>query len=124
MSFNFMATVSAIIAAVLMVIYGALPDFAYWIFSIPEGGETSDFISRRTAVLFFGFAVLLWSVRDEPASSTRRAICLSVTLLTGVFVVLGLAEIFRGFAGGLTWGVVGLELALMAGFARIWLQGE
>ncbi len=123
MSFKFMATIAALIAAVLAVMYGFLPDVVYWIFSVPDGGETGDFISRRAATLFLGFAVLLWSIRDAPKSALRRSICLAVTVLTGVIALLGLFEILRGFSGGLHWGVVGLELALMAGFGRLWIRG-
>ena len=123
MSFKFMATVTAIIAASLALMYGLFPGMVYWILGVPDGGEVGDFISRRAATLFLGFAVLLWSVRGEPQSTMRGSLCLAVAVLTGAIAALGLYELLRGFSGGLHWGVVVLELALMAGFGRLWLRG-
>ncbi len=124
MSFKFMATLSAIIAGSLTLMYGVLPGLVYWIFNIADGGPVSNFLSRRVAVLFLGFSVLLWVMREAKHSLTRNAVCLGVAIMTGAFAFLGLAEIIRGFAGGLTWGVVALEFFLMVGFARIWLANK
>ncbi len=124
MSFKFMATLSASIAGSLTLMYGLFPGLVYWIFSIDDGGLVADFLSRRVAVLFLGFCVLLWTMRNAAHSPTRNAVCLGVAVMTGAFAFLGLGEIMRGFAGGLTWGVVALEFFLMVGFARIWLANK
>jgi len=122
MTFRFMAIASAIIAAVLTLVYGLMPGQVYAIFSIDDGGPAAEFISRRAAVLFLGYAVLLWALRNAPPSAERRAVCLAAAVMTGVLALLGTAEVLRGFAGPLTWSVIVLEFALMAGFARLWFR--
>ena len=124
MDFRFMASVSAVIAAVLAVMYLVFPGLVTWIFGLGDGGEVADFLSRRAGVLFLGFSVVLWSARQAQPGPARRAICLGAAVLTAVFAGLGAVEALRGFAHGLTWVVVALEMLLAVGFGRLLLRGE
>ncbi|MCF6326546.1 MAG: hypothetical protein L3J21_04540 [Devosiaceae bacterium] len=122
MTFKFLASAGAFIAAILTLLYGLAPNSVYAIFSIDSGGPTGDFISRRAAVLFLGYAVLMWGLRNAPPSAERRAVCLAAVVMTGGLALLGIGEVLRGFAGPYTWVPIVLELLLMSGFARLLIR--
>ncbi len=114
--------VTAAVAVVLAVLYGLATGMIYLVLGIDAAGigATTDFVARRAAVLFFGFAVVLWSLRDLPPSWLRRGICQTAWLTLAAMAVLGAAEALRGFASPMIWSVVVFELVLAGGYFALW----
>ena len=73
-----------------------------------EGNASAYFLARRAAMLFLGYAVMAYTVRNAERSHARQAIILGIgTAMLSLFI-LGGVELVRGFAG------FGILLAMVA----------
>nr|WP_298137676.1 hypothetical protein [uncultured Pseudomonas sp.] len=104
-SFRLVSTLTAVIASLLFIVLLFVPEIAFSLFAIEEN-QSAFFIARRAAMLFLGIAVVAWVGRDAPHSASRQALCIGLTVAMLALVVLGTAELIRGFAG------VGILLAV------------
>jgi hypothetical protein len=95
----------------MLLSWGATPD------------QTLVYMSRRYAVLFFGYGAMLWGSRSASPSPTRRWIVLGTLLTTalmGTMSLVGVVTQTIAFSGLLALVVEG---ALTAGFAWALLVG-
>ena len=104
-SFSLVSTLTAVIASLLFIVLLFVPEIAFSLFAIEEN-QSAFFIARRAAMLFLGIAVVAWVGRDAAHSASRQALCIGLTVAMLALVVLGTAELIRGFAG------VGILLAV------------
>lgn len=117
-SFRNLNIATTVIASLLFLILLCTPNIAWWLFGI-EGGESADFVARRTAMLFAGIAALCWFTRNTPAGAAQSGIAKGLALAMIGLVMLGLSEWLRGFAGiGILLAVV-TELTLAVGYGRM-----
>lgn len=86
------------------------------------GNESVYFLARRTSTLMLGFSVLLFSVRNTPASAVRQAIALSVGLNMVGFALLGTFELIRGFVKTSILGAIIIELLIAVVYFSFWVS--
>lgn len=118
-SYHHISTISAILSITLCAALLLFPDLIYWVFGI-DGDDTSDFISRRAAMLFSALAIIAFFSRAEAHSKMRQIVCASFCVFLAALSVLGAFEFIRGFAGPGIWLAIIVELALALGYFRIW----
>ena len=110
LSFRSLSIFSTTLAAALFLTLLLMPGLVFWLFHIPA--ESAVFLSRRAAVLFLGFAILMWLVRNAENSSTRRAISLGWGTTMTALAILGTFEFIRGFVGPGIFMAAAVELFL------------
>ena len=117
LTFRRMATIGAILAALLASALTALPEIFFWMWQL-EPSSAAAFLGRRTGALFAAFAVILFLVRSHAPSPTRAALAAGFAVGCVWLAVLGVVEYFAGAVGpGIALAVV-VELVVAAGFAR------
>lgn len=110
-----MCLIATTIAVVLFLVLALMPGVIYWLFEIPAH-ETANFLGRRAAMMFAGFAVLGFLGGTARSPETRLIVALSIGVAMFALGLLGLYEFARGFAGpGILIAVV-IEFAICIGF--------
>lgn len=97
MEFRLLATLTALVCAILFVfllVAGSSYTAIYGVTSDPSAG----FMARRAAPLLGGLAVLLWMARGAGASDSRRAIAAGVCVVFAGIAVTGIYEFSTGYA--------------------------
>lgn len=105
--------------AALCVCLTLAPDIVYWIFDL-EANTVSDVLALRAAMLFLGFATLAYLSRNEPRSSLRGTIALSLALPMAGLMAAGLYEFLRGSVGPGIWLAISVETAFLLAYLNIW----
>lgn len=118
LGFRSLSILSTILAATLFLILLFIPNLVFWLFQIPFS-ESAAFLSRRAAVLFLGYAIIMWLVKDTEDSSLRKAICLGWGVALSALAVLGIFEFIRGFVGPGIFLAVFVESFLGVSFLRL-----
>lgn len=76
MPFRIVSIAAAILCLTLASFLFVFPDFIYWIFGL-DSHALGDFLAKRAAMLFLGFATLCYLSRNAEDCDLRRAISLS-----------------------------------------------
>ncbi len=121
LSFKTLSIASATIAGALFLILLFVPGVVFWLFQIPAS-DSAAFLARRAAVLFLGFGVIMWRIRDAVASPAIHAICVGWGVAMLALAVLGSMEFVRGFAGGGIFAAVAIETFLGVSYLRLALK--
>lgn len=108
LNFRSLSILSTALAAALFLTLLFTPELVFWIFQIPSS-ESAAFLSRRAAVLFLGYGILMWLVQNAENSSLRRIICLSWGTALSALAILGIFEFIRGFVGPGIFFAVAIE---------------
>ena len=119
LSYRTISVCAAALCGVLGFSLLVLPVIVYWIFGI-MGNDTTDFMSRRAAMLFLGFAIILFQSRNAPNSAIRRSLSLGVWVAMLGLAATGLFEFAIGRAGGGIWLAIVTELAFAAAYFKFW----
>jgi hypothetical protein len=64
-------------------------------FGIP-GTESAFFVARRASMLMLGFAVLVFLIRNIPASTIRQAIAFSIGVNMAGFAIMSIWQLASG----------------------------
>jgi hypothetical protein len=107
--FPFVARFGALIAMLLFVTFAFIPVIPFTMLSVamtPEG----ILMARRMAALFLGIALILWLLRDEMDSLTRRRVCLALSASMAALALFGLYDFVRGSVGWGIWIAVTVEI--------------
>lgn len=118
-NFKYVSVAAACLYITLFLSLLLVPDFIFWIFDI-DGDESARFISRRAAMLFFGFAVISWLGREASHSSMRQAVILGMAATMATMALTGLYEFARGYAGAGILLAVMAELAFAVAYGSLW----
>ncbi len=116
--FRTLSILSAALAVALFLLLLFIPGLVFWLFQIPAS-ESAAFISRRAAVLFLGFGILMWLVRNAENSLVRRAICIGWGTTMAALAILGILEFLRGFVGVGIFFAVFIETFLGVSYLRL-----
>ncbi len=117
-NFRSLSILSAALAAALFLTLLFMPGLVFWLFQIP-GSESAAFLSRRAAVLFLGFGILMWLVRNAEGSPMRRAICIGWGTTMVALAILGTLEFLRGFVGIGIFSAVFIETFIGVSYLRL-----
>ncbi len=74
------------------------------------------YMSRRYAVLFLGYSVIMWLARNAEPSTTRLAIIAGGLVVTCTLAVLSLLGVLGGTINPSGWIAFGIEILLAFGF--------
>ena len=96
--FRFVALGASVIFLILFVLLAFLPATYVVTYGV-EGDAGAIFMGRRASSMFLGLALLMWQVRDAPASSLRSTICWAMAVLFAGIAVTGIIEYLNGTAG-------------------------
>jgi len=118
LDFRTLSILSTALAAALFLTLLFMPELVFWLFQIPDS-ESAAFLSRRAAVLFLGYGVLMWLVRNAENSSVRRAICMGWGTAMTALAVLGTIEFIRGFVGPGIFSAVAIETFVGVSYLRL-----
>ncbi len=121
MNFKILSYFTFGLSAVLSILLLFFPNVIFFIFGL-EGNATADFISRRAAMLFLGYAVIAFFSRNSPPSDSRQAITLGIALSMLGLAILGLFEFARGFAGLGSLLPICTEFLLSLAYFSVWRQ--
>ncbi len=121
LSFKTLSIVSAAIAGALFLTLLFVPGLVFWLFQIPAS-DSAAFLARRAAVLFLGFGLIMWRIRDSETSPTIQAICFGWGLSMAGLAMLGTVEFLRGFAGGGIFAAIAIETFLGVSYLRLALK--
>ncbi len=108
LNFRTLSIVSAAVSGALFLTLLFVPGLVFWLFQIPAS-DSAAFLARRAAVLFLGFGVIVWRIRDADASPAIQAICVGWGVAMLALAVLGSMEFVRGFAGVGIFAAVAIE---------------
>ncbi len=117
MTYRVTSLVAAFICFTLGILLILVPDFIYWLFSL-SGNDLGNFLARRAAMLFFGFATLCYLSRNAPDSALRRSIAAAVAVAMAGLALSGLFEFFRGYVGAGIWLAIVTEIGFALLFVR------
>ncbi|MCF6273722.1 MAG: hypothetical protein L3J37_11145 [Rhodobacteraceae bacterium] len=121
LSFKTLSIVSAAIAGALFLTLLFVPGLVFWLFQIPAS-DSAVFLARRAAVLFLGFGIIMWRIRDVEASPAIQAICVGWGVAMLGLAALGSMEFLRGFAGIGIFAAVAIETFLGVSYLRLALK--
>lgn len=113
-----------VITAALLTLIGVswlvVPEtmFALW---GAQGDAVAIYIGRRYAVLFFGYAAILWLSRNAPASPARDAILAGSAVVCAAMALVSLSGALTGTVGPAIWMAVLIETTLAAAFGYFYL---
>jgi len=96
--FRFVSLGVSVIFLILFVLLAFLPATYVATYGV-EGDAGAIFMGRRASPMFLGLALLMWQVRDAPASSLRSTICWAMAVLFAGIAVTGIIEYLNGTAG-------------------------
>jgi hypothetical protein len=119
MNFRTVNLAAAALCALLFLCLLFLPALAYWLFGI-TGNEEADFLARRSAMLFLGFAVLCWNASSLADLNARRAVSLAVAVAMAGLAIASVGEFARGFAGPGILLAASAEAVFAALYFRFW----
>jgi hypothetical protein len=115
------------IASVLTAVYAAAwlaaTELMLTLWGTPQPDAMTVYMSRRYAVMFVGYSLLLWMARGLTAPPAPRVIAAGGTAVTGAMALLSAWGALSGVAGPIIWSVVAVEVILSVCFARLWLRG-
>ena len=120
-SFKNISIFTALIACSLFAAFLFYPVLPFSLFGI-EQSSSALFVSRRMAMLFLGFAILLWVARNAKHSESRQAICLSISVSMCALSGLGVFEFQQGQAGSGILLAVMIELTIAILYLKVWLS--
>lgn len=113
---------AAVLTAGLGAAYVIAPEFMLAQWGVPEADAITIYMSRRYAVMFFGYATLLWLARDATRSPAGKAICAGGVVATTAMAVLSAWGPLSGVVGPFAWSAVAIEVVLAVFFARAWAR--
>ncbi len=116
--FRNLSILSTALAAALFLTLLFVPGLVFWLFQIATS-ESATFLSRRAAVLFLGFAILMWLIRNAENSPARRAICIGWGTTMTALAILGTLEFLRGFVGVGIFSAVFIEAFIGVSYLRL-----
>ncbi|GJI93647.1 hypothetical protein RugamoR57_03650 [Duganella caerulea] len=82
--------------------------------------NSAGLVARRNAALFAGFGLMLFLVRNSPASEARAGISAGVALASLILAALGMLEYLSGAAGVGIGSAIIPEIALAVVFTVLW----
>jgi hypothetical protein len=114
------------ISSVLTALYAAAwlvaPEYILALWGAPQADAMTAYMSRRYAMMFVGYSVLLWLTRDLSAPPIPRVLAAGGTAVTAAMALLSAWGAVSGVAGPLIWALVAVEAVLAICFARLWLR--
>lgn len=113
-----LCTVTSAIAAALGLTLLFIPGLIFWLFEL-QGNALGDFVAKRTAMLFFGLALLCFMARASLQAETRRLVAATVALVMTGLALTGIYEFTRGYVGLGIWLAIAVEAAITLGFGRL-----
>ncbi|MBL4805743.1 MAG: hypothetical protein JKY31_00455 [Rhodobacteraceae bacterium] len=123
MTYRVVSLAASVVCLLLCLILLLLPDVIYWLFNI-TGAEVSDFLARRAAMLFLGFAVLCFLGRNAEDSEMRRTVSVAMAIAMAGLAATGIFEFMRGYVGIGIWLAIVVEVAFAVLFGRFWVLGR
>ena len=111
-SFRLLATVSALMFFLLAMIWLFAPGLLLGDWGVEVTGGV-ELVSRRSAALFAGLGVMMFSARDAAPSPLRSALIRGLMVTMVIMSWLGVYEWQAGHAGVHILGAVVLELAML-----------
>lgn len=115
-----LCTVTAAIYAALALTLLFIPGLIYWLFEL-QGNALGDFVAKRAAMLFFGFALMCFMARGSQAAETRRLVAATLALAMTGLALTGIYEFSRGYVGLGIWLAIAVEAAITLSFGRLLL---
>ena len=97
--FRSVATLGATLFSVLAVAFFAVPNVVTAAWGLLLEGDAA-FMGQRLAAAFAGFAVMLFLVRDAPASPARRAVAFGVATALLLVACVGVLGMIQDTVGG------------------------
>ncbi len=114
--------VATVLTAALGLGWLVAPAFMLDQWGVPDADAATVYMSRRYAVMFFGYTTLLWLARQHTGTPAGRAICAGGTVVTGVMALLSLQGVLSGVVGPFAWSAVVAETLLATFFSRCWAR--
>lgn len=118
-SYRHLSLFAAALCLLLCIILVFTPALLYWLFGI-AGNAASDFMAKRTAMLFLGLSIITFTSRNETRTPLRQGLCLGVGVAMAGLATMGIYEFVRGFAGAGIWLAILAEAAFAALYFREW----
>jgi hypothetical protein len=119
LSFKILNIITLCVSIILSIILLFFPDTIFLLFGI-EGNKSANFICRRAAMFFIGYAVICYFSRNIKHPESMQAISLGIAFSMMGFAILGIIEFCRGLAGAGIFGAVIVELFLSIGYFIVW----
>lgn len=114
---NNLVTVTAILSILNGLAYLLFPGFSASVFgTIPDGYGLH--ITRYYGACALGYGALLWLVRKSDSTKESQAVLISILLLLGISVVIGIMGVINGITNqfGLLFVITDLTLSLWSFF--------
>jgi hypothetical protein len=119
MTYPLLARATAGLSLALAMVLLCGPAIIFWLFSL-DASLTGEVLARRAAVLFLGFTLLLWQLRDlAPHSPSAKAIAKSMAAVMLSLALLGLTELALGRVGTGILIAIATELAFFLGWMKV-----
>jgi uncharacterized membrane protein (DUF441 family) len=114
-------TITAVVTLLLGLSWLFFPAFmlAQW---GAQPNEMLVYVSRRYAVMFLGYSVMVWLARNTEPSATRRAILAGGLVVTCILAVVSLLGVVSGTINASGWIAFAIELLLTLGFGYFLLS--
>jgi hypothetical protein len=114
--------VATVLTAGLGAAYLIVPEVMLAQWGVPDPDPITVYMSRRYAVMFLGYATLLWLGRTATASPAGKAICAGGAVVTSAMAVLSAWGPLSGVVGPFAWSAAAIEVVLAVCFARAWAR--
>ncbi len=120
-NFKSLSIITSVLSITLFLFLIIIPEPIFILFDV-EGNKSAYFVSRRAAMLFAGYSVISYFLRNIQPSDIRQVISLGFAVSMFGLSVLGIFEFIRGFVGVGIFFAVSVELFLGASYVTIWLS--
>ena len=118
LSFRSLAILSAILFFALALVWMLAPNVALSSWGVAFS-PSAGLMSRRTAALYAGLAVMLFSARNSQPSPARSAMVAGLVVACLTLAALGGFELITGHAGRGIVGAVIIEVAFLLAFVSV-----
>ncbi|WP_229219617.1 DUF2867 domain-containing protein [Duganella sp. BJB1802] len=117
--FKSVALISSAICCALFCIWMFAPATLLQLWGVGYS-NAAGLVARRNAALFAGLGLMLFLVRNSPASAARAGISAGVALASLILAALGMFEYLSGAAGLGIGSAIIPEIALTVVFTVLW----
>lgn len=111
--------VAAVLTAGLGAAYLLVPQVMLAQWGVPDADAITIYMSRRYAVMFFGYSTLLWLARGATGSPAGKAISAGGVVATAAMAAMSAYGPLSGVVGPFAWSAVAIEVVLAVMFARV-----
>ncbi len=111
MNLKMLLSVYAVFLGVGAAAFTVGPSVVMSVFGNPPLDERETFLAWMASAPLIGLAIICWTTRLAEASKTRDAVILGLTVVSGLFTVLGVLAGIANYGNWVVWAATAVHVS-------------